>query len=79
MKRVTAGDQKTKSLLMYFDFGEPSTNWESNHKDHLLSAVLPLSSSTISRGYRWAEAPAWSQTGSVNIDVYSLPDIPGQQ
>ena len=56
MKRVAVSGQQGIKTWDHFChtliLGEPSTNRESNPKDHLLSAGSPLSSSsTISRGY----------------------------
>ena len=57
MKWVTESGQqgiKTRDHFCCFPtVGEPSTNQELNHKDHLSSAGFPLSSSSmISMGYR---------------------------
>ena len=58
MKRVTeSGQQGIKTqdhfcCISILKLGEPITNRESNHKDHLLSVGLPLlSPSMISWGY----------------------------
>ena len=62
MKWVTESGQhgiNTRDHFCCFStLGEPSTNQELNHKDHLLSARFPLSSpSMISIGYRGTILP----------------------